>query len=236
MGTGEARSSVYVFNAIRQKYSLRPPQFARSLQSISKYNNLCACFCSFRSFYSQRLRGAPSKSDRKCHRSLTRAIDRSRCNICPDLSFAGSHGLTQSRRGPAPGVFQGHVKDAVVLFRCAGEARNPPDSPRSRSPHTIPDWLDRASDAFCQRDEIVAGYPWFCESWGRDSAISVTGLLIERGRRDEARAVLNRLSGMIRDGVIPNRFPDNYHTSDASLWFIHALTRTAFLGGRSLHG
>lgn len=125
----------------------------------------------------------------------------------------------------SPGVFQGHVKDAVVLFRCAGEARNPPDSPRSRSPHTIPDWLDRASDAFCQRDEIVAGYPWFCESWGRDSAISVTGLLIERGRRDEARAVLNRLSGMIRDGVIPNRFPDNYHTSDASLWFIHALTR-----------
>jgi len=26
-------------------------------------------------------------------------------------------------------------------------------------------------------------------------------------------------------GVIPNRFPDNYHSSDASLWFIHALGR-----------
>ena len=30
---------------------------------------------------------------------------------------------------------------------------------------------------------------------------------------------------MNQDGVIPNRFPDNYHTSDASLWFIHALAR-----------
>ncbi len=26
-------------------------------------------------------------------------------------------------------------------------------------------------------------------------------------------------------GVIPNRFPDNYHASDTSLWFIHALGR-----------
>ena len=43
--------------------------------------------------------------------------------------------------------------------------------------------------------------------------------------RDEARAVLRRLSALNRDGVIPNRFPDNYHTSDASLWFIQALVR-----------
>jgi len=125
----------------------------------------------------------------------------------------------------SPGVFQGQVRNSAVLFRCTGAARDPPDPPRARSPQAIPGWLDRASDAFCQGDEIWAGYHWFCESWGRDSAISVTGLLIERGMRDEARAVLMRLSALIRDGVIPNRFPDNYHTSDASLWFIQALIR-----------
>ncbi len=125
----------------------------------------------------------------------------------------------------SPGVFLGRVRDAAIQFRCTGDARDPPSQPRPRSPQAIPDWLDRAADAFCQGDEIIAGYPWFCESWGRDSAISVTGLLTERGRRDEARAVLKRLSALMRDGVVPNRVPDNYHTSDASLWFIHALTR-----------
>ena len=125
----------------------------------------------------------------------------------------------------SPGVFQGQVRNSAVLFRCTGAALDPPDPPRARSPQAIPGWLDRAADAFCQGDEIYAGYHWFCESWGRDSAISVTGLLIERGMRDEARAVLRRLSALNRDGVIPNRFPDNYHTSDASLWFIQALVR-----------
>jgi glycogen debranching enzyme len=125
----------------------------------------------------------------------------------------------------SPGLFQGHVRNSAIVLRCTGEIRDPPAPPRPQSPYTIPEWLDRASNAFCQNDELFAGYHWFCESWGRDSAISVTGLLIERGRRDEARAVLKNLSAKMRDGVIPNRFPGNYHTSDASLWFIHALTR-----------
>jgi len=125
----------------------------------------------------------------------------------------------------SPGVFQGRVRDDTVLFRCTGDARDPTGRPRPRSPQAVPGWLDRAADAFCQGDEIVAGYPWFCESWGRDSAISINGLLIERGRRDEARAVLKRLTALMQDGVIQNRAPDNYHSSDASLWFIHALTR-----------
>ena len=125
----------------------------------------------------------------------------------------------------SPGVFQGRVRDATVLFRCTGDACDPPGPPRPRSPQSLPGWLDRAADVFCRGEEIVAGYPWFCESWGRDSAISVTGLLIEPGRRDEARAVLRRLSSLMRDGVVPNRVPDNYHASDASLWFIYALTR-----------
>jgi glycogen debranching enzyme len=125
----------------------------------------------------------------------------------------------------SPGVFQGRVRDSSVTFRCTGTAHFLHNTSRTRSPQTSLDWLEWASDAFCHGDEIFAGYHWFCESWGRDSAISVTGLFIERGLKDEARAVLKRLSDMMKGGVLPNRFPDNYHTSDASLWFIHALFR-----------
>jgi glycogen debranching enzyme len=125
----------------------------------------------------------------------------------------------------SPGIFKGRVRDSTVSFRCTGNTPLPKNTGRLPSPRTSLDWLEWASDAFCHGDEIVAGYHWFCESWGRDSAISVTGLLIERGLKDEARTVLKRLSDMSRDGIIPNRFPDNYNTSDASLWFIHALFR-----------
>ena len=123
----------------------------------------------------------------------------------------------------SPGIFQGSVRDSTVKFRCTGNKSFFKDAPRVRSPQTSLDWLEWASDAFCHGNEIVAGYHWFCESWGRDSAVSVTGLLIDRGLKDEARAVLKRLSDTSKKGLIPNRSPDNYHTSDASLWFIHAL-------------
>jgi glycogen debranching enzyme len=125
----------------------------------------------------------------------------------------------------SPGIFRGRVRDSAVTFRCTGNTRLPENTGRIQSPQTSLDWLEWASDAFCHGDEIFAGYHWFCESWGRDSAISVTGLLIERGLKDEARAVLKRLSDMSKEGVIPNRFPGSYNTSDASLWFIHALLR-----------
>jgi len=123
----------------------------------------------------------------------------------------------------SPGVFQGHVRNSTVIFRCTGDKPAVQTTPRTQSPQTSLDRLEWASSVFCHGDEIVAGYHWFCESWGRDSAISVTGLLIERGLKDQARLVLKRLSDMMKGGVLANRFPDNYHSSDASLWFIHAL-------------
>jgi glycogen debranching enzyme len=125
----------------------------------------------------------------------------------------------------SPGFFQGHVRDCTVTFRCTRNEHVPVNKPRLLSPESPLEWLEWASDAFCHGDEIFAGYHWFCESWGRDSAISVSGLLIERDQKNAAQAVLQRLAREIKDGIIPNRFPDNYHTSDASLWFIHALMR-----------
>lgn len=126
----------------------------------------------------------------------------------------------------SPGIFAGNVRDAAVTLRCADTAGSPGEPPaQRRSPQGAIGWLEWAADAFVRGDEIVAGYPWFTETWGRDSAISVPGLLIGRGLRDKARAVLRRLAALQEGGLIPNRYPDNYHASDASLWFIHALLR-----------
>ncbi len=76
------------------------------------------------------------------------------------------------------------------------------------------------------RMSIIAGYPWF-EDWGRDSLISLAGLTLVTGRYATARNVLVTFAENIRDGLVPNRFPDaaeepDYNTVDASLWFIHA--------------
>ena len=72
---------------------------------------------------------------------------------------------------------------------------------------------------------IIAGYPWFAD-WGRDTMISLPGLLLCTRRLAEARAVLLAFARHLRNGLIPNFFHDTdppaYNTVDASLWFVHA--------------
>jgi predicted glycogen debranching enzyme len=76
---------------------------------------------------------------------------------------------------------------------------------------------------------IIAGYPWFTD-WGRDTMISLEGLALATGRHVEAGYILRTFSQYIRDGLIPNMFPEGhnsglYHTADATLWFFHAIDR-----------
>jgi predicted glycogen debranching enzyme len=80
-----------------------------------------------------------------------------------------------------------------------------------------------------ERKTIIAGYPWFTD-WGRDSMISLPGLLLSTGRYGEARGLLKAFALLARRGLIPNRFPDSgeqpeYNTTDATLWMFHALGR-----------
>jgi len=95
--------------------------------------------------------------------------------------------------------------------------------------------LARAANDFvvCRRapdgsdgTSIIAGYPWFAD-WGRDTMISLPGLLLVPGRFAQARQVLRVFASYVSEGMIPNRFDDytnepHYNTVDASLWFIHA--------------
>jgi predicted glycogen debranching enzyme len=76
---------------------------------------------------------------------------------------------------------------------------------------------------------VIAGYHWFTD-WGRDTMISLEGLTLATGRHAEAGYILRTFAYYIRDGLIPNFFPDGrtkglYHTADATLWFFHAIGR-----------
>lgn len=76
---------------------------------------------------------------------------------------------------------------------------------------------------------IIAGYHWFTD-WGRDTMISLEGLTLATGRHIEAGHILRTFLYHLRDGLIPNMFPEGenegvYHTVDATLWFFHALDR-----------
>jgi predicted glycogen debranching enzyme len=96
-----------------------------------------------------------------------------------------------------------------------------------------PAW--RAEDAARARargDEVrsvIAGYHWFTD-WGRDTMISLEGLTLCTGRGHEAGYILRTFAHYVRDGLIPNYFPDGqnegvYHTADATLWYFHAIHR-----------
>jgi predicted glycogen debranching enzyme len=76
---------------------------------------------------------------------------------------------------------------------------------------------------------VIAGYHWFTD-WGRDTMISLEGLTLMTGRQRESAFILRTFAHYVRDGLIPNMFPDGsneglYHTADATLWFFHAVER-----------
>jgi predicted glycogen debranching enzyme len=82
---------------------------------------------------------------------------------------------------------------------------------------------------------VIAGYHWFTD-WGRDTMISLEGLTITTRRFREAGYILRTFGQYVRDGLIPNMFPEGdreglYHTADASLWFFHAIERYTIATG-----
>ncbi len=92
--------------------------------------------------------------------------------------------------------------------------------------------IEEAVKARAAGDEVrtvIAGYHWFTD-WGRDTMISLEGLTLTTGRYIEASYILRTFARYIRNGLIPNMFPEGkntglYHTADATLWFFHAIDR-----------
>ncbi|HEX8458877.1 MAG TPA: amylo-alpha-1,6-glucosidase [Pyrinomonadaceae bacterium] len=78
---------------------------------------------------------------------------------------------------------------------------------------------------------VIAGYHWFTD-WGRDTMISLTGLAFARNQTETAREILLAFAAHMREGVIPNRFPDagdepEYNNVDGTLWFVNAVGELA---------
>jgi len=96
------------------------------------------------------------------------------------------------------------------------------------------DLLIRAADSFLISEErhcgIIAGYHWFLE-WGRDSMISLPGLLLSTGRFPFARRVLLNHALLMKNGLLPNFVDEggtaHYNSADASLWFVNAVREYA---------
>jgi predicted glycogen debranching enzyme len=98
--------------------------------------------------------------------------------------------------------------------------------------------VEDAARARAMGDEVrtvIAGYHWFTD-WGRDTMISLEGLTLTTGRRHEAGWILRTFAHYVKDGLIPNMFPEGekeglYHTADATLWFFHAMHRYLEVSG-----
>lgn len=91
-----------------------------------------------------------------------------------------------------------------------------------------------------QATSIIAGYPWFSD-WGRDTCISLRGLLLTTGRHERARETLEAFAAMRESGLIPNCFDNGsgqpeYNTVDASLWYLIAACAYVRAVGEPLDG
>lgn len=79
-----------------------------------------------------------------------------------------------------------------------------------------------------QSESIIAGYHWFTD-WGRDTMISMQGLTIAMGDKETSESILKTFLSSVKNGLLPNRFPDNsqdkvqYNNLDASLWLFVTL-------------
>jgi predicted glycogen debranching enzyme len=163
------------------------------------------------------------RADMRANDRATLVASTERWEIIEVLSPADARAAEQQRRarlieGAAPAAQNGVGAELVFA------ADQFVISPAGRA--------EEVARAHASGDEVrtvIAGYHWFTD-WGRDTMISLEGLTLVTGRFLEAGYILRTFARYVRDGLLPNMFPDveksgRYHTADATLWFFHALDR-----------
>jgi len=93
-------------------------------------------------------------------------------------------------------------------------------------------WLLASANDFIvkgtnNRRFVIAGYQWF-GSWGRDSFVSLPGLMLANPRFEDARNVILDYTSYCKLGLIPNLIDDKtgeplYNTVDGTLWYINSI-------------
>lgn len=96
----------------------------------------------------------------------------------------------------------------------------------------ILDLLFGAAESFVKYNDNdveiwAASRDWFLEPWGRDTFISLPGILLIRNRFEEARKIFRRFSKLEKNGLMPTKISNeiNYNNADVSLWFIYSLKK-----------
>lgn len=139
-----------------------------------------------------------------------------------------------------------HVEDPGRLWREESERRRARALAVAQDAHGA---LELAAEAFLyetpalgggMRTGVIAGFPWFGE-WGRDTCISLPGLLLARGSQDSGQvercgAALQAIGAYCKDGLLPNIFgrtieTSHYGSADAALWFARAVRLYELAGG-----
>ncbi|MGA2680705.1 MAG: amylo-alpha-1,6-glucosidase [Candidatus Bathyarchaeia archaeon] len=93
-------------------------------------------------------------------------------------------------------------------------------------------WILLAADSFIVanatgKKAVIAGYHWF-EPWGRDTFVSLPGLLLITGRFNAAKTILQSYNLYCKEGIVPNFIADKsgepaYNTVDGTLWYVNAV-------------
>jgi predicted glycogen debranching enzyme len=126
-------------------------------------------------------------------------------------------------------------ESAVIVASTEAKTKPVPSAPQEHAEgFRLQPLLEAAADHFFvetkSRSTIIAGYPWFTD-WGRDTMISLPGILLHTGRVAKARSILDDYASQMFQGLIPNRFVEqgqhpDYNTVDATLWFANSIYKT----------
>ena len=136
-----------------------------------------------------------------------------------------------------PGAFRLDLKpgeEVSLEVEVLAGAVEPPAFPRPtpKKGRGLAHRLEEAAEDFLVETEpgrasMIAGYPWFGE-WGRDTFVSLPGLLLARGEMDRAAAVFGFYGRFLKGGLVPNVLgadasSSDAHSVDATLFLVRAL-------------
>ena len=123
------------------------------------------------------------------------------------------------------------AQSSIQLISIVPNARLPLLSPNIRQPRPQEEIDQLTLERIQQCPSLAAGFPHFgagiWRNWGRDTFISLRGLLLLTGRYEEARYLILSYGGCLRHGLIPNLLGDGkiarYNARDAVWWWLYSI-------------